>query len=160
MDIKLLSKRFDVRQLNKADVDIIYNLCCKNEIFYQYHQPFVTKESILDDMKALPPEKNFDDKYYLGFFGKNSLVAIIDLILSYPTDDVAFIGFFMTNVECQNEGIGSNIIKDACICLKNLGYSKVRLGVDKGNPQSYHFWVKNGFCVVSENNYIVMELEL
>lgn len=36
-------------------------------------------------------------------------------------------------------------------------FKKVRLGVDKGNPQSYSFWKKNGFYVISENEYIVME---
>lgn len=160
MDINLLSKSFEVRRLDKSDVDMIYDMSCKNEIFYQYHPPFVTRESIVEDIEALPSCKSYDDKYYLGFFDKNSLVANIDLILSYPTEEVAFIGLFMTNIEYQNKGIGSNIIRDACRYLKQLGYKKVRLGVDKGNPQSYHFWIKNSFRVVSENNYILMELEL
>ena len=44
--------------------------------------------------------------------------------------------------------------------LKSLGYKKIRLGVDKGNPQSYSFWSKNNFKAISENNYILMELEI
>ena len=28
--------------------------------------------------------------------------------------------------------------------------SDVRLGIDKGNPQSNHFWNKNGFLVIKE----------
>ena len=160
MDINLLSKSFEVRRLDKSDVDMIYNLSCKNEIFYQYHPPFVTKESIKEDFEALPPNKSYEDKYFLGFFDNYILVAIMDLILSYPTEKVAFIGLFMTNIEYQNKGLGSNIIGDVCSYLKKLGYKKVRLGVDKGNPQSYHFWIKNDFDVISENNYILMELEL
>ncbi len=36
----------------------------------------------------------------------------------------------------------------------------MRLGVDKGNPQSYAFWVKNQFSVINEDVYILMELVL
>lgn len=158
MDINLLSKSFDVRRLDRNDVDMIYDMSCKNDIFYKYHPPFVTKESIIEDMKALPPRKNYRDKYYLGFFDKNLLVANMDLILAYPTEEIAFVGLFMMNVQYQNKGIGSNIIGDTCNYLKQLGYKKVRLGVDKGNSQSYAFWSKNRFSIISEDEYILMEL--
>ena len=160
MEISSLSKFFVVRKLTINDVDTIYDMMSKNEIFYQYHPPFVTKESVVEDMEALPPNKSYDDKYYIGFFENDSLVAIMDLILGYPTEEIAFIGLFMTNVQYQNKGIGSNIIRDTCDYLNDLGYKKVRLGVDKGNPQSYSFWLKNSFRVISENEYILMELTL
>ena len=57
MDLEALSKRFFVRALETEDVDIIYDLCSKNKLFYEFHQPFVTRESILDDRNALPPGK-------------------------------------------------------------------------------------------------------
>ncbi len=160
MDINLLSKSFEVRRLGRNDVDMIHDMSCKNEIYYKYHPPFVTRESIIEDMEALPPQKNYHDKYYIGFFEEDSLVANMDLILAYPTEEIAFIGLFMTNIKYQNKGIGSDIIRDTCNYLKQLGYKKVRLGVDKGNPQSYSFWCKNNFRVVSENKYILMELAL
>ena len=111
-------------------------------------------------MKALPPGKSYDDKYYIGFFENDSLVAIMDLILYYPTKGIAFIGLFMTNIQYQHKGIGSNIISEITMSLKSLGYRKIRLGVDKGNPQSYSFWSKNNFNVVSEDKYILMELDI
>lgn len=158
--IKDLSKTFYVRKLDKDDIEMIYDLSYKNHIYYQYHPPFVTRESILDDMKALPPGKSYDDKYYIGFFENDSLVAIMDLILDYPTKGIAFIGLFMTNIQYQHKGIGSNIISEITMSLKSLGYRKIRLGVDKGNPQSYSFWSKNNFNVVSEDKYILMELDI
>ena len=160
MKIKDLSKTFYVRKLDKDDIEMIYDLSYKNHIYYQYHPPFVTRESILDDMKALPPGKSYDDKYYIGFFENDSLVAIMDLILDYPTNGIAFIGLFMTNIQYQHKGIGSNIISEITMSLKSLGYRKIRLGVDKGNPQSYSFWSKNNFNVVSEDKYILMELDI
>ena len=79
MEISSLSKFFVVRKLTINDVDTIYDMMSKNEIFYQYHPPFVTKESVVEDMEALPPNKSYDDKYYIGFFENDSLVAIMDL---------------------------------------------------------------------------------
>ena len=160
MNIKLLSKKYEVRILDKNDVDLIYAMSCENKIYYQYHPPFVTKESIVEDMKALPPNKGYDDKYYIGFFEEDSLIANMDLILGYPTDQIAFIGLFMTNVHHQNKGVGSNIINDVCKYLKQLGYKKVRIGVDKENPQSNSFWKKNRVYLISTKDYNVMELTL
>lgn len=160
MEINHLSTLFYVRNLDKDDVEQIYELSCGNDIFYQYHPPFVTKESILEDMEALPPEKKYDDKFYAGFFENESLVAIMDLILDYPEKEIAFIGLFMTNKQYQHKGVSSKIISETVVYLKSLGYKKIRLGVDKGNPQSYSFWAKNHFKVISENTYILMELEI
>lgn len=160
MKTESLSNIFDVRRLGEEDIELIYHLCCKNTIFYQYHPPFVTKESILDDMTVLPPGKDYHDKFFVGFFENETLVAIMDLILDYPAKNIAFIGLFMMNVEYQNKGIGSKIIMECAKCLQTLGFYKIRLGVDKNNPQSNAFWKKNGFIPVSENKYILMELTL
>lgn len=158
MEPGILSNTFDVRRLGEEDVGPIYDLCCKHEIFYQYHPPFVTRESIREDMRALPPGKDYGDKYYIGFFEEEALVAIMDVILAYPEEDIAFIGLFMINSEYQNRGIGSKIVAECAEGLRKSGFHKIRLGVDKGNPQSNAFWKKNGFVVVQEEKYIVMEL--
>ena len=160
MNIKLLSNTFDVRRLSIEDTDLIYNLSCKNKIFYQFHPPFVTRESIQEDIRALPAGKDYNDKYYIGFFEKETLVAIMDLILDYPTKDTAFIGLFMMDFEYQNKNIGSKIISECAKYLKILGFHKIRLGVDKENPQSNAFWKKNSFVVADESEYILMELAL
>lgn len=160
MEIQLLSNTFDVRRLGAENIELIYDICCKHEIFYQYHPPFVTRESIREDMRALPPGKDYKDKYYVGFFENETLVAIMDLILAYPDKETAFIGFFMMNTEYQNRGIGSNIVAECAESLQKLDFHKIRLGVDRGNPQSNAFWKKNGFVVVYEDKYMIMELSL
>ena len=157
MNINKLSKDYRIRKLTEADTDIIFDLCKDNKIFYRYHPPFVTRQSILDDLKALPPHKTYDDKYFIGFFENEALVAVMDLITSYPDTETAFIGFFMLNISHKHKGIASNIIRDTKAYLKTEGYQKIRLGVDKGNPQSFSFWKKNGFKVIGEDEYIVME---
>ena len=63
----------------------------------------------------------------------------------------------MMDVNYQNKGIGSRVIGEVLSYLKSENYEKIRLGVGKGNPQSYSFWNKNGFVTVEENQYIIME---
>lgn len=155
-----LSSSYLVKRLNEDDVKTIYELCAGNEIFYKYHPPFVTEESILEDMQALPPDKTMNDKFYVGFWENEKLVAIMDLIAYYPDNDTAFIGLFMMNAEYQGQGIGTKIIEECLSCLKHSGFKRVALGVDKENPQSNAFWQKNNFAINEascNNQYAYME---
>ena len=145
MELNKLSTKYNIRILEKEDIDRIYDLCSENELFYKYHPPFVTKESILDDMQALPPDKEEKDKFYMGYFEGNTLTAVMDLILDCPKENVAYIGFFMMNKNCQGKGVGTQIINDCVKYLTELKFEKIRLAIDKGNPQSDAFWTKNGF---------------
>lgn len=160
MDIQHLSRTFGVKRLAEQDAELVYEISCGNELFYRHHPPFATTESILADMQALPPGKSHEDKYYCGFFDDGTLIAVMDLILAYPDDRTVFIGFFMVHPAYQGKGIGSSVFREVASCLKELGYVKVRLGVDKNNPQSLAFWKKNRFTVTSENQYLIMELNL
>ena len=145
MDVSLLSDRYLVQMMGESDVERIYELCRKNSLYYQYCPPFVSEESIISDMKALPPNKDMMDKYYVGYFDGERLIAVMDLIMGFPDETTAFIGFFMTDAAIQNTGIGSGIIEDLCVYLAQIGISKVRLGRVKDNPQAEHFWHKNKF---------------
>ncbi len=160
MEIGALSRDYTVRRLEENDVEQIYTLCCGNGIFYRYHPPFVTRESVREDLRALPPGRSMEDKYCVGFFAGDILVAWMDLILRYPAEDTAYIGLFMTDARYQGRGIGSGILGEVCGCLRAAGFSRVRLGVDKGNPQSFSFWTKNGFGILDEDMYIRMERRL
>jgi GNAT superfamily N-acetyltransferase len=145
MDISSFSDHYHVRCLNHTDIPAIMDLCRGNSLYYQYCPPFVSEESIARDMAVLPPGKDLSDKYYIGYFDGSRLTAVMDLILAFPDQQTAFIGFFMTDASVQKKGIGSKIIEELCINLKKYGYLSVRLGWVKGNPQAEHFWKKNGF---------------
>lgn len=166
MELRFISTEYTVRKLNDKDIDKVYELCKKNTIFYRYHPPFVTKESIIEDMYALPPNKSYDDKFYLGFFKNNILIALMDVIRDYPCANVIFIGLFMIDATFQGQGIGTKIIRESCSYWKNLKYRKVQLGVDKGNPHSNAFWQKNAFVIIGEkrstdtHEYLLMERTL
>lgn len=159
-DPRTLFARYAVRRLTAADVETVYALCRENRLFYDYHPPFVTRERILSDMTALPPGAEAHSKYFLGFFAGEQLTAILDLILGWPEEGTAWIGLFMTDVSVQGRGIGSAIIGELAERLGGMGIRTLRLGVDRGNPQSAAFWRRNGFAVLREGDYIVMERTL
>lgn len=150
MEIQQLSTLYSVTILKESDIPIIFQLCSKNPQYYKYCPPAVSMDSIQTDMLALPEGKISDDKYYLGFWEDNELLAVMDLILKYPDKNIAFIGFFMINADYQGKGIGSKIVEEACNYLKK-DFSFIRLGYVKGNKQSEHFWLKNDFKIIGES---------
>lgn len=150
MNISDLSTCYAVRALLPEDAERVLPLLRGNEIFYHYHPPEPTLASICEDMAALPPGKTLRDKHYAGFFQGDALIAVMDLILDYPSPGTAMIGFFMVDIGRQGRGVGTQIIAQALEVLAAQGMTKVRLAIDEGNPQSRAFWLKNGFALTGE----------
>ena len=150
IEIKKISKRYDVRKLNLDDVQMIYAFCKRNTQYYKYCGKELSIELIEKDLEITPPGIPIEQKYYIGFFDNGKLVAIMDLEDGYPDCDYAYIGFFMINYELQGKGIGSIIISEVLEYLHEQGFQKSQLGIDKDNPQSNYFWRKNGFEVIRE----------
>ncbi len=150
LDYQKLNSRYTVRRLGDADADEILELCRENTQFYAYCQAQPTKEQVQSDLRLLPPGVARADKYYLGFYQGNTLIAVMDLVDGYPEKETAFIGFFMMKKALQGQGLGSAIIEETAAYLKFIGKAAIRLAIDKDNPQSNHFWNKNGFQVFKQ----------
>lgn len=135
---------FQMRRLGERDVDAILALCEGNRLFYQYHPPMATRESILADMTALPPGKDMEDKAYVGFFEGEKLVAVLDWISGYPAKETAWIGLFMVSAEKQGKGVGSGIIRDMAASLKAVGYRKFSLAWTRGIRRASRFGQRTG----------------
>lgn len=121
MEVTQLSKTYNVRRLQEDDIEQICTLCSGNPQYYCYHPPTATADSIREDMRALPPGREPQDKYYVGYFaGDGTLLAVMDLILGYPQEWTAFIGFFMVSAARQGAGLGSLrwSAKQAHICAR------------------------------------------
>ena len=145
MNLQDLSSTFEVRLLAPPDIPKLLELCKGNPFYYQHCPPPVSAETLLNDMQTLPPGVSMQDKYYVGFFDGETLLAVMDLISAFPERHTAFIGFFMTEKARQGKGLGTLIVTECLQALKALGFAKVRLGVGKGNHQAERFWRKNKF---------------
>ena len=145
IQIEKLSNAYTIRRLTDADVPML-----RNDQYFRYCGGSTTPERVRQDLTLCPPGTTPAQKHYVGFFDADTLVAVMDLIDGYPDADTAFIGFFMVNKDLQRQGTGTAIVREVLAALRALGYTAVRLGIDKENPQSNHFWRKNGFTVLRE----------
>ena len=142
--------------MGEEDASIILYLEYGNPLYFEYCPPEHSIATVLNDLKALPDGKSYDDKFYIGFFNNNNLVAIMDFIVSFPEEDTIFIGLFMMDIKESGKGKGSFIINEILTAFKKEGYKKVRLAYMKGNSQSRRFWEKCGFTetgIEKENNH-------
>lgn len=150
IQIEKLSGAYTIRRLTDADVPMLYAWMLRNDQYFRYCGGSTTPERVRQDLTLCPPGTTPAQKHYVGFFDADTLVAVMDLIDGYPDADTAFIGFFMMNKDLQGQGTGTAIVREVLAALRALGYTAVRLGIDKENPQSNHFWRKNGFTVLRE----------
>ena len=150
LNVALFSRHYAVHRLDDADVDAILELCRGNTQFYEYCEAEPTREQVLNDLHITPPGMDASSKYFVGFFRNGTLMAVMDLIDGYPEQETGYIGFFMMDRAYQGCGLGSAIIDEVTEYLHLIGKKRVRLAIDKENPQSTHFWRKNGFKVIRE----------
>ena len=150
LDVSKFSSRCAVRALTEAAAGEVLAVCLGNPQYYEYAEARPTREQVVEDMRVTPPGVDASRKYYVGFYEGDTLVAVMDLIDGYPAADAAYIGFFMINAAYQSRGLGGAIIGEVAAYLKAAGKTSLRLGIDKDNPQSNHFWKKNSFRVIKE----------
>ena len=150
IDISKLSNKYTVRRMSDSDAEDILEFCKENTQYYEYCQAEPTLEQVMSDLHLAPPGIGPEDKYYVGFYHDDGLMAVMDIVDGFPEDGIVFIGFFMMSKRLQGQEIGSSIIREVSEYLKSKGITSIRLAIDKGNPQSTHFWKKNGFSVIYE----------
>ena len=150
LDIEAFSKHYSVKRMHLEDASMIYEMTRQNLQYYEFCGRENVVEDIENDLVICPPGKSLEEKYYVGFFDGETLVAVMDFIDGYPDETTAYIGFFMMNQAYQGRGIGTKIVSELFEYLKETGFEKVSLGYEKSNPQSSHFWKKNLFHAVRE----------
>lgn len=149
MKISQFSTQYQVQKLTEADLEQILALYQTNPLYFDHFPPLPSLESLANDLVDCPPGKSLSDKYFLGFWDKDNLVAVLDLIDGYPTEDTAYLGLFMVDANLSSQGLGSTIIAELLPQLAT-SFKKVRLGYVESNPQSSHFWSKVRFCPTGE----------
>ncbi len=163
MNFESIFTPYKARKLTEADIPGILNLYSENTEYFKHCPPNPNSKTVKEDLAALPPAKEAADKYFIGIFDGDSLIAVLDLIDRYPDNRTAFIGLFMVLKSLQRKGIGTYIAKALSQALKTEGYMRIRLGYIKTNLSAQCFWLKQGFRpTVAESvreHYTVIEAE-
>lgn len=81
---------YKARKLTEADVSDILDLYLENTEYFKHCPPSPNRETVKEDMVAFPPKKEAADKYFIGIFDDNFLVAVMDLIDRYPDNQTVF----------------------------------------------------------------------
>lgn len=145
--METLSSRFKVMSIHEDALQQVLDLYESNPLFFKYCPPRPTLETITEDIARLPDGKSRKDKFYVGFWDGNCLVAVMDFVRAYPDEETVFIGFFMLHKVYQGNGLGSYLFQEVSAYFAN-NFKKIRLAYVKGNPQAHHFWEKQGFLPI------------
>ena len=97
MKISQCSNHYQVRESVDADLKQVLAFYQTNPLYFEHFPPLPSLEGLANDLVECPPGKGLSDKYFLGFWDKERLVAILDLIDGYPTAEIAYIGLFMVD---------------------------------------------------------------
>jgi len=144
--LEKLAGIYQVRELTGDDVPEMLRLAQGNPLYYEHMKLRPTMENIAETLQALPPRRTLADKQFFGWFREGRLIAMMDLILRHPKEDMAFIGWFMVDAAEQHRGLGRRLVEETLVLLASQGYREVRLGRVEGNPQSERFWHACGFA--------------
>lgn len=143
---------YKVRKLTQADIPDILELYSGNQEYFKHCPPSPSRETVKEDLFALPPKTKAEAKHFIGLFDDSSLVAVIDLIDGYPDKQTAFIGLLMVAKNRQRSGLGTFIVKKLSDDLKTKGYQHIGLGYIKTNLSAQSFWLKQGFSPTGEES--------
>lgn len=102
--------------------------------------------------RALPPGKNYGDKFVLGAYEDELLIGCVDLIRGYPSQSVAYIGLLLVAERSTGKGYGTKIFDLICEIVIQWNCSNmIQLGILKTNPGAMRFWQKLGFKSTGES---------
>lgn len=145
MKIQVQSTNYTVKPLTEAELPVLYAFCRENTTYYNYMKSQPTLENLREDMTALPPGRRLEDKHFVGYWKKDRLVAVLDLIEGYPNEETAYIGWFILNRQLQGLGIGKQLIRELLAVISCSGFSFVELGYIEDNKEARAFWEGQGF---------------
>ena len=145
-----LSSSFRVIQTDVSHADALYPLYCSNRQYFDCFQITPTRDRLITDMTMLPDGCREEQKHFLIYCDGGSPIALLDLIESYPEDEICYIGLFMVDTAHSGRGVGSGIIRELCTALEELGFKELRLAYGKHYAHAAYFWTNNGFAPIKE----------
>lgn len=144
-NIETLSADYEVQRITEEDISDVYNLCRSNVRYYRSIGQRPSKQRLTEVISELPDSAETSQKFFVGFYENDKLVALLDLITGYPDKDNAFIGWFMVDADRQRKGIGSQIFADIRATMKAHGFRVLTLKCPATNEEAITFWEKQGF---------------
>ncbi len=134
IEIGKLSAAYDVRRLGLADAPVVYAFCKADAQYYARCGAEVTLALVEHDLTALPPGVSPEQHYYLGFFTRGTLTAVMDLIAGYPGGSEAYFQRILDNAQRSIDP--SNTVIGTYMCQGRMPQTvRERYVKMKGQPE-------------------------
>ena len=120
--------------------------------YYILHEGVLpSKKEALEIFSALPPGKNYEDKFVLGIFkDRNKLIGIIDIVKNFPVDGEWMLGLLFIDPEERGNGLGKLVHEALVQWAVTLGAKSFRIGVIEDNYKGKKFWSNLGYIKIKE----------
>ena len=143
--IRSLSTDYEARRITEEDIADVYHLCRSNSRYYRSIGQRPSKQRLTEVISEVPDSAPDAQKLFVGFYDRDRLLAILDLITGYPEKSSAFIGWFMVDADCHRRGIGSQLFADIRATLKAQGFTALSLQCPTAGEEALTFWESQGF---------------
>lgn len=95
--------------------------------------------------EELPPGRTYEDKHVLLIEEDGIPAGVIDLVIGYPQDKVAYIGLLVLDECRQGRGLGKATYQLLENYIRGFEVDSIQLGVNDTNHPGMAFWPKLGF---------------
>lgn len=105
----------------------------------------------LEMLQALPPGKDYSDKFVFTYEMAGQMAACSDIVYGYPSADTAYIGLLLVTEAHEGKGYGRQVFQHLLsVAQQRRECSRLRLGVLERNERAHQFWRNMGFAPTGE----------
>lgn len=167
------TERLIVRDTIVEDIDSVQEIYMHS----QSTEGWTRNEELTNDyipngvIKGNLPPNGMKEYYKIqSIIQKNSskIIGFLEFYHGYPQKEVLYIGTLLFYEDYRNRGYGQEVMTELLKQIRELGFSKARLGVTLKNWGGIYFWSKLGFNkitkysgdkVLTKNSFALLELE-
>lgn len=143
----------NVREVRPADVSALQRLMLSNPGYTRRVEGgAVGANAARDVLAALPPGVERNQKWDLGVWEGDLLVAFADVIVGWPGPSTAHIGLLMTDGAREGQGLGRMLhtaIVEELLELRTVETLRLSI-VDTNATVAEPFWIKMGYSANGE----------
>lgn len=144
-----------LRHLRPEDAPALQDLWERCTDYHQLQEGTPTRPTAaVDEIAALPPEKDRADKFLFGIHAADgTLAGMLDLIRDYPGPGEWWVGLLMLDPAARRAGIGADVYRAAEAWAAARGARMVQLAVLEQNAGAARFWERMGFEETRRQDY-------
>lgn len=173
-DIPITTPRLCIRNATPDDFSALKSLCAlwrdKEKLEgHGFDGDYIERTY---EHKDLPPIDNATPDAHrlkvVSLKDRSEAVGFFEIYHGYAHEKMLWIGMFLMNPSCQEQGYGSEVLHALEVEALKEGYTHMGLGVYLKNWRGLRFWKSNGFNTIrgiygdkeySEHTFALMGLE-